>query len=69
MTIPAVLDCPTVKGIHGMEFELTVRLPYLTVVNHEKDGLLYRVFASTRYKEGRMVYEAAIPVGMSAVPR
>jgi hypothetical protein len=55
------------KEIDGMQFELTARLPYLTIVAPDRSRVLYKCVASTkRSPDGAQIYEHTGNVGLQA---
>ena len=65
--IRAKVSAPDVKEIHGMEFELTTRLPYITVISPHPIKVLYRCELASKQKDDPQVYELKTPVGQLIV--
>lgn len=61
--ITAIVRSQTVPAIDGMEFHLTVKLPYLTVVAPDQHQLLYRVYATSSREDEKIVYSEVEPIG------
>ncbi len=65
--IKIVLRCngENIGGLDGTKMELSIRLPYVTIVDPGPMKILHR-FNYTGYKdsEGNMVYRPAGPVGL-----
>lgn len=55
------------KEIDGMQFELTTRLPYLTIVSPDKSRVLCKCVASSkRSPDGAQIYEHTGNIGIQA---
>lgn len=71
MTISAIVRSSAVPDIDGMKFELTVKVPYLTVVSPNQHQLLYRVYATSNreieklgdLEKVHIVYSEVEPIG------
>lgn len=61
--ITAIVRSQTVPAIDGMEFQLTVKLPYITVVAPDQHQLLYRVYATSTKEGDKLVYSEVEPLG------
>lgn len=64
MTFRVVIKSPE-KEIDGMQFELTSRLPYITIVSPERHRVLYKCTASSkRSADGSLIYEHTGNIGL-----
>lgn len=66
MTFRVVIKSPQ-KEVDGMQFELTSRLPYITIVSPSGSRVLYKCVASTkRTPDGAQIYEHTGNIGIQA---